>query len=104
MARVSIEDCLTNIENRFVLVAVASHRTRRLMSGAEPLVNSKNKEAVTALREIAEGRVLPQAPTPPPETAADSANSDAKEATAVKNSVATVTEDAATDSVDQAKE
>lgn len=62
MARVSIEDCLTNIENRFVLVAVASHRTRRLMGGADQLVNSKNKEAVTALREIAEGRIQPQVP------------------------------------------
>ena len=62
MARVSIEDCLTNIDNRFVLVAVASHRTRRLMAGTDQLVNSKNKEAVTALREIAEGRVLPQVP------------------------------------------
>ncbi len=71
MARVSIEDCLTTIENRFVLVAVASHRTRRLMGGADPLVNSKNKEAVTALREIAEGRILPRTPLPREDTAAD---------------------------------
>ena len=71
MARVSIEDCLTNIENRFVLVAVASHRTRNLMSGADPLVNSKNKEAVTALREIAEGVVLPCAPARESEKPAD---------------------------------
>ena len=62
MARVSIEDCLTTIENRFVLVAVASHRTRRLMGGADQLLNTKNKEAVTALREIAEGLVSPQVP------------------------------------------
>lgn len=62
MARVSIEDCLTTIDNRFVLVAVASHRTRRLMSGADQLVSSTNKEAVTALREIAEGRVQPNVP------------------------------------------
>lgn len=63
MARVSIEDCLTTIENRFVLVAAASHRARRLMSGSDPLVSSKNKEGVTALREIAEGRVTPVLPS-----------------------------------------
>jgi DNA-directed RNA polymerase subunit omega len=58
MARVSIEDCLTHIENRFALVTVASHRTRQLMDGKAPLVKTKNKEAVTALREIAEGFVI----------------------------------------------
>ena len=58
MARVSIEDCLEHIENRFALVTVASHRTRQLMSGKPPLVRTKNKEAVTALREIAEGLVV----------------------------------------------
>ena len=71
MARVSIEDCLANIENRFVLVAVASHRARRLMGGADQLVNSKNKEAVTALREIAEGRILPLVPLQKSEDKAD---------------------------------
>ena len=64
MARVSIEDCLKNMENRFALVAVASHRTRELMNGKAPLVKAKNKEAVIALREIAGGfiqadRLLP---------------------------------------------
>lgn len=58
VARVSIEDCLDYIENRFALVAVASDRTRNLMDGAETLLRSKNKEAVTALREIAEGLVV----------------------------------------------
>ena len=58
MARVSIEDCLNHIENRFALVTVASHRTRQLMAGKTPLVKTKNKEAVTALREIAEGFVV----------------------------------------------
>ncbi len=57
MARVSIEDCLVAIENRFALVAVASHRTRQLMAGKAPLVKTKNKEAVTALREIADGLI-----------------------------------------------
>ena len=71
MARVSIEDCLGKIENRFALVLVASDRTRQLMTGSEPLLKSKNREAVTALREIADGLIegetvldnLPAAPT-----------------------------------------
>ena len=58
MARVSVEDCLRHIENRFALVSVASHRTRQLMEGKTPLVKTKNKEAVTALREIAEGMIV----------------------------------------------
>jgi DNA-directed RNA polymerase subunit omega len=57
MARVTVEDCLEREENRFALVILAAHRTRQLMKGATPLVNSKNKAAVTALREIAAGRV-----------------------------------------------
>lgn len=62
MARVSIEDCLDVLENRFALVQVAATRTRQLMGGEEPLVRSKNKHAVTALREIAEGLVSAQLP------------------------------------------
>jgi DNA-directed RNA polymerase subunit omega len=57
MARVTVEDCLEREENRFALVILAAHRTRQLMKGAAPLVQSKNKAAVTALREIAAGRV-----------------------------------------------
>jgi DNA-directed RNA polymerase subunit omega len=62
MARVSIEDCLDVLENRFALVTVAATRTRQLMNGDEPLVKSKNKFAVTALREIAEGLIMAQIP------------------------------------------
>jgi DNA-directed RNA polymerase subunit omega len=57
MARVTVEDCLEREENRFALVILAAHRTRQLMKGAAPLVHSKNKAAVTALREIAAGKV-----------------------------------------------
>jgi DNA-directed RNA polymerase subunit omega len=57
MARVTVEDCLEREENRFALVVLASIRTRQLMKGAGPLVHSKNKPAVTALREIAAGKV-----------------------------------------------
>jgi DNA-directed RNA polymerase subunit omega len=57
MARVTVEDCLEREENRFALVVLAAHRTRQLMKGSSPLVHSKNKAAVTALREIAAGKV-----------------------------------------------
>lgn len=57
MARVTVEDCLEQEENRFALVVLASTRTRQIMKGGSTLVHSKNKPAVTALREIAAGRV-----------------------------------------------
>jgi DNA-directed RNA polymerase subunit omega len=57
MARVTVEDCLEEEENRFALVVLAAQRTRALMKGTHLLVSSKNKPAVTALREIAKGRV-----------------------------------------------
>ncbi len=57
MARVTVEDCLEREENRFALVVLASQRTRAIMKGGTPLVHSKNKAAVTALREIAAGTV-----------------------------------------------
>lgn len=57
MARVTVEDCLEREENRFALVVLASTRCRQLMKGASALVHSKNKAAVTALREIAAGKV-----------------------------------------------
>ncbi len=57
MARVTVEDCLEKIENRFALVHLASRRVRQLAKGSQRLVLSKNKDVVTALREIAESRV-----------------------------------------------
>jgi len=57
MARVTVEDCLDREDNRFALVVLAAARTRQLMKGAEALVKSKNKPAVTSLREIAAGKV-----------------------------------------------
>ena len=57
MARVTVEDCLEHEENRFALVVLASRRTRQLMKGAPALVTSKNRAAVTALREIADKQV-----------------------------------------------
>lgn len=76
MARVTVEDCLKNVESRFSLVHLAVRRVLHLRSGALPLVNApKNKEVVLALREIAaskvtvenirqleESRLIPEAP------------------------------------------
>ncbi len=57
MARVTIEDCLDHVNNMYELVHLATRRTRQLYKGSEPLVKSKNRIIVTALREIAAGRV-----------------------------------------------
>lgn len=56
MARVSVEDCLKKVNNRFFLVHLASRRVRQLEKGAKRLVNSKNKNIVEALREVAAGK------------------------------------------------
>lgn len=58
MARVTVEDALPHVDNRFALVLLASKRARQLMAGARPLVeHTKNKPCVLSLREIATGRV-----------------------------------------------
>ena len=58
MARVTVEDCLEHVDNRFALVLLATRRTRQLLKGASSLVdNAKNKAPVIALREIAADRV-----------------------------------------------
>ncbi len=59
MARVTVEDCLREVPNRFSLVHLAAKRVRQLREGAPPLIQSKNKEVVVSLREIASGAVYP---------------------------------------------
>ncbi|MDH3417725.1 MAG: DNA-directed RNA polymerase subunit omega [Gammaproteobacteria bacterium] len=60
MARITVEDCLDNIENIFEMVLVAAKRARRIAHGADPMVELENdKPTVLALREIAEGHVTP---------------------------------------------
>ena len=63
MARITVEDCQQRVQNRFLLVQMAIKRVRQYRDGYEPLVESRNKEIVTALREIAAGKVLPADPT-----------------------------------------
>ena len=58
MARVTVEDCLPLVDNRFALVLLATKRARQIMAGARPLIpESKNKPNVLALREISTGKI-----------------------------------------------
>ena len=58
MARITVEDCLDNVDNRFELVLTATKRARQIANGADPLVEEENdKPTVIALREIAEGLI-----------------------------------------------
>jgi DNA-directed RNA polymerase subunit omega len=73
MARITVEDCLHNVDNLFQLVLLAAQRARRLANGAEPTLPLENdKPTVLALREIAAGNVtvdMLNEPEPVPETA-----------------------------------
>jgi DNA-directed RNA polymerase subunit omega len=60
MARITVEDCLKRVDNRFSLVHLAARRVRQLKKGAPPLVKTKNREVVIALREIAADAITPE--------------------------------------------
>ena len=57
MARVTVEDCLEKMNNRFSLVALVAKRVRQLLNGDIPLVEANNKHVVNALREVAAGQL-----------------------------------------------
>lgn len=57
MARITVEDCMDKVENRFELVHLSAKRAKQLLKGSKPLVRSTNREVVTALREIADNFV-----------------------------------------------
>ena len=57
MARITVEDCLEKIPNRFQLTLAATYRARMLRQGHAPRTESENKSCVTALREIAAGEI-----------------------------------------------
>ncbi len=70
MARITVDDCLKRIPNRFQLTLAATYRARQITAGASPLLETnKDKATVIALREIASGKVgievLKRNPTPP---------------------------------------
>ena len=59
MARITLEDCLKRVENRFKLVHMAAARVRQIREGSEYLVSSpKNEDIVVALREVAAGKII----------------------------------------------
>ena len=69
MARITVEDCLAHVDNRFDLVLLASRRARQLVNGVDPLVPWENDKAtVVALREIAEGLISEETVAEPEET------------------------------------
>ena len=69
MARITVEDCLVNVDNRFDLVLLASRRARQLVNGVDPLVAWENdKPTVVALREIADGLISEETLVEPEET------------------------------------
>ena len=57
MARITVEDCLRKVDSRFGLVILAGRRAKMIMKGAKPLIERQNRPIVTALREIATGKV-----------------------------------------------
>ena len=65
MARITVEDCLENVENRFALVMAAVKRTKQLYAGADVMVECENKSILCSLREIADGQIKT---TTPPES------------------------------------
>lgn len=65
MARITVEDCLRQIPNRFLLAMVAAKRAKQLYKGGQPLIENKanNKKIVLALREIASGKIEYEIPS-----------------------------------------
>lgn len=57
MAHVTVEDCLEKVDNRFALVVLGTERARQIANGGKPLIRCDNKPTVTALREVASGKV-----------------------------------------------
>jgi DNA-directed RNA polymerase subunit omega len=72
MARITVEDCLEKVPNRFELVILASKRAKQLFKGAKPLLETDNREIVTALREVAAGKVRRASPGAAVESGPDS--------------------------------
>jgi DNA-directed RNA polymerase subunit omega len=59
VARITIEDCLKRVENRFLLVNMVAKRVRQIREGSDYLVSSpKNEDVVVALREVAAGKII----------------------------------------------
>ena len=85
MARVTVEDCLDNVDNRFQLVLVATKRARQLANGSDAMLEWENdKPTVMALREIADGlvdREILEAKAAAPESTTEIADEEIREET-----------------------
>jgi DNA-directed RNA polymerase subunit omega len=69
VARITIEDCLKKIPNRFILVNMVARRVRQIREGSDYLVSSpKNEDVVISLREVAAGRIVKKQALPPDES------------------------------------
>ena len=104
MARVTVEDCLDKVDNRFQLVLVATKRARQLANGVQPLVEWENdKPTIVALREIAEGLIGPSILDEPlhpvfeEEATEESVEAEAEEKVVVEAAAAPATPAAAAD-------
>lgn len=86
MARVTVEDCLEHVEDRFSLVHLATQRAKQLKKGVNALVICDNREVVTALREIAEGLVSKSDIVAPETDAGNSDNGSGSTGSATGNS------------------
>ncbi len=64
MARITVEDCLAKVSNRFLITQMSIRRVKQYREGYEPLVECDNKEIVSSLREVAAGKILPARPIP----------------------------------------
>ena len=83
MARITVEDCLRNVPNRFLLVNMVAKRVRQIREGSEYLVSApKNEDIVVSLREVAAGKIKLKQNTPALEEPAESASALPEETTA----------------------
>jgi DNA-directed RNA polymerase subunit omega len=82
MARITVEDCLKQVNNRFALIHMVAKRVRQLRKGDEPSISSKNRDIVIALREIAAGKIhgVKATNTRPAETEAESTETASEDA------------------------
>jgi DNA-directed RNA polymerase subunit omega len=81
MARITVEDCLENVNNRFELIHMAAKRVRQLRKGIEPTLVSKNRDVVVALREIAANNVVKADPVDDDHLLEEKANAPDEETT-----------------------
>ena len=81
MARITVQDCLKKVQSRFQLVVLGAQRAKMLLGGAKPVVEADNREIVTALREVAEGKVYFVEPETEESAPSDESTAELEEAT-----------------------